>query len=67
LDANRNLSGNQSFEFIGKSGFDAAGQIRIVRDGGDIIVRADVNGDGRADFEILLEDISGLSANNFSL
>lgn len=67
IDAISNRGGNQTFDFIGTSGFNAAGQIRITRDGGDIVVQADVNGDGRADFEIIVEDISMLSASDFNL
>lgn len=67
IDAMSNRGGNQTFDFIGTDAFNAAGQIRIIRDGGDIVMKADVNGDGRADFEIIVEDIATLSASDFNL
>lgn len=67
LDAHSFRSGNQSFDFVGMSEFSAAGQIRIERDGDNIIVQADVNGDGRADFEIIVEDLNTLSSSDFIL
>lgn len=67
LDANRNLGGNQSFDFIGSSDFTAAGQLRLEHDGGNVIVQADVNGDGRVDFEVIVENVNTLTASDFSL
>jgi len=67
IDAVSSRGGNQTFDFIGTSAFNAAGQIRITSDGGDIVVQADVNGDGRADFEIIVKDIATLSASDFDL
>lgn len=67
IDAVSNRGGNQTFDFIGTSAFNAVGQIRIAREGGDVIVQADVNGDGRVDFEIIVEDITTLSASDFNL
>ena len=49
IDANTLRSGNNSFTFIGKDGFsDTAGELRY----SGTIISGDVNGDGRADFEI---------------
>lgn len=60
--------GNQEFEFIGKSGFsDTKGELRIRDTGRDLVVLGDRNGDGRADFSILVKDIGRLSADDFLL
>jgi Ca2+-binding RTX toxin-like protein len=56
IDANAKLRGNQSFDFIGSKGFTKkAGQLRVEKVGGETFVDADVNGDGRADFSLVLE------------
>ncbi|MCF3642697.1 calcium-binding protein [Rhizobium sp. TRM95111] len=49
IDANENSGGNQSFDFIGTSGF--SGTARELRYNGHIIA-GDVDGDGSADFQI---------------
>ena len=67
LDANSTRGGNQSFDFIGTAGFSSAGQVRIARDGRDLIVQADVDGDGRVDFEINVDDLGWMSASDFIL
>lgn len=67
IDADSGRGGNQSFDFIGTSAFSQTGQVRIERDGADLIVQADMNGDGRADFEVILEDTTTLSASDFIL
>jgi serralysin len=49
IDANTKLGGNQAFKFIGAAAFNkVAGELRFQNQ----IVQADVNGDGKADFEI---------------
>lgn len=49
IDANINRSGNQSFTFIGNQSFhDKAGELRY----SGHIISGDVDGDGRADFQI---------------
>lgn len=49
IDANTLRSGNNAFSFIGKAGFSGtAGELRY----SGTIISGDVNGDGRADFEI---------------
>lgn len=51
IDANTNLAGDQAFAFIGSAAFSKiAGQLRFE----DGVLAGDVNGDGRADFEIAL-------------
>jgi Ca2+-binding RTX toxin-like protein len=49
MDSDTTASGNQAFKFIGTGAFSGiAGQLRC----GSGVVQGDVNGDGRADFEI---------------
>jgi Ca2+-binding RTX toxin-like protein len=63
IDANSLLDGNQAFSFIGSAAFTAqqhAGELRAIDTGGGIWqVQGDVNGDGTADFEILVTVTGG--------
>jgi Ca2+-binding RTX toxin-like protein len=55
IDARTNVTGNNAFSFIGTGNFSGtAGQLRAERVGEDTVVQGDVNGDGVADFEIVL-------------
>lgn len=64
IDANAGRAGDQAFSFIGRAGFsDKAGELRFA--GG--VVAGDVNGDGRADFEIGLSGITALARGDFIL
>jgi len=60
IDADTSLPGDQAFNFIGDAAFTgAAGQLRVIAAGGmstASLIQADVDGDGMADFEILVED-----------
>jgi Ca2+-binding RTX toxin-like protein len=77
IDAKTTSKGNQSFTFIGKDAFTKkAGQLRYdslkSEDGWGTVtytsyVEADVNGDGRADFELTLNDVRTISKNYFIL
>lgn len=68
LDASVLADGDQAFKFIGKRGFsDSAGELHYTTSGRDIIVSADVDGDGRADFAILLKGVDKLAADAFIL
>lgn len=67
IDANSRLGGNQAFDFIGTEGFSAAGQLRAVVAGGSTILTGDVNGDGRADFRIVLDGALALTEDHFLL
>jgi Ca2+-binding RTX toxin-like protein len=69
VDANSLRDGNQAFTFIGSGAFSGRAQLRYELDGdGNTIVQADVNGDQRADFEILLRDhLTPLNAGDFVL
>lgn len=64
IDANLNSIGNQRFDFIGAAQFSSvAGELRYA--GG--LVKGDVNGDGQADFSIIIGPVAGLTAGDFLL
>jgi serralysin len=71
IDADAATAGDQAFSFVGTGAFTATGtgQIRYGTSGSDIIVQADVNGDGNADMEIILQGLNGqtLTAADFVL
>lgn len=47
------------FLLLGQADFrgSGVGEIRLGSSGGDSIIQGDINGDGIADFEILVEDV----------
>lgn len=58
IDARTTAGGNQAFKFIAQQAFHhKAGELHVVKVAGHNIVEGDVNGDGRADFQI---DVKGL-------
>ncbi|WP_111430801.1 M10 family metallopeptidase C-terminal domain-containing protein [Rhodobacteraceae bacterium DSL-40] len=64
IDANTKARGDQAFHFIGHDAFGGhAGELRFHNE----ILRADTNGDGRADFEIEISDLSSLGRGDFLL
>ena len=64
IDAKAHQTGNQTFKFIGDHGFhDKAGELRFRHH----IVSGDTDGDGKADFEIKVEGVNTLHANDFYL
>jgi Ca2+-binding RTX toxin-like protein len=69
IDAKTTSSGNNSFSFIGTGEFSrTAGQLRYEKEGSTrTIVEGDVNGDGRADFQIELTGSITLTASDFLL
>ena len=72
IDANEGQAGNQAFVFIGGAAFTpgTAGQLRFHTWGQDNdygILEADVNGDGRADFQIFVNQVDAMSASDFIL
>ncbi|MGH6737316.1 MAG: calcium-binding protein [Methyloceanibacter sp.] len=67
IDAKKGVSGNQKFKFIGKQDFhDKKGELRYEDKGSKVVVQGDVNGDGKADFEIMVK-VGSLSAGDFLL
>ena len=72
IDANsKTKSLDDPFHLTGNNGFDAfshhAGELRQSFSGGDTIVSGDVNGDGKADFSILLKNHHVLHDTDFVL
>lgn len=68
MDANSTKSGNQEFEFIGTKAFSGeAGELRFEKKASDTYIYGDVNGDGKADFAIHLDDAVALKEDMFIL
>jgi Ca2+-binding RTX toxin-like protein len=68
IDAKTEKSGNQTFKWIGKSDFhDKKGELRYKEKDSKVVVKGDVNGDGHADFHILVKGVVGLSDDDFVL
>ena len=63
IDANTGIGGDQAFSFIGTAPFpfNQPGRVRVRLSGPNTIVSGDVNGDQVADFDILLENFTGLA------
>jgi Ca2+-binding RTX toxin-like protein len=56
IDANTSVAGDQAFSMIGTAAFTVgvAGQLRYQASGADTVMMGDVNGDGVADFHLVL-------------
>jgi Ca2+-binding RTX toxin-like protein len=68
MDADAGTAGDQAFTYIGTAAFSgAAGELRWDFDGTDTWLQGDVNGDGAADFEIVLTGGFPLTAADFLL
>lgn len=68
IDANTKAGGNQAFDFIGTKKFSkTAEELRYEKKNGDTYVYGDVNGDGKADFAIVLDPSLSLSKSDFIL
>ena len=65
IDANSRTSRDDVFKFSGTTA--QADSVWYTAGRGEVIVRADVNGDGRADFEIRVVGVSVLTEGDFSL
>lgn len=62
------MAGNQAFKWIAYQAFHhKAGELHYVRSGANLVVEGDVNGDGRADFQIQLNAKSVLGSTDFYL
>ena len=72
IDARAGVAGNQKFKFIaGQKFHDVKGELHFVKKAGFVIVEGDVNGDGRADFQIEVHnatnDLATLAKGDFIL
>lgn len=71
FDTNPDLAGIQGFAFVGNAAFSGGGaaQIRYTTSGANLLVQADVDGDGIADMEIILQGLGGgaLTSGDFIL
>ncbi|WP_413814047.1 cadherin domain-containing protein [Rhizobium sp. Leaf453] len=68
IDANSALAGNQAFSFIGSAAFNGkAGELRYQKTSSDTYVYGDVDGDGKTDFAIHLDDAVTLTKGYFVL
>jgi Ca2+-binding RTX toxin-like protein len=66
IDANVNANGNNAFRFIGSEDFSgAAGQLRFDADASSVF--ADIDGDGVADLQIILQSVASLVSSDFIL
>ena len=67
IDA-RNGRGNQDFRFIEDDAFSGAkGELRAAQNGKNSVVSGDTDGDGKADFAIVVQDITRLTEDDFVL
>lgn len=68
IDANTHVKGNQAFTFIGAGSFShTAGELRYENLGNVVLAQGDINGDGRADIEILVNKLTFMKASDFIL
>jgi hypothetical protein len=69
IDAKEGSSKNEGFKFIGSKAFtDHAGELRYAAKGNGVLVQADTDGDGVADFELMLDNRgAALNAADFIL
>lgn len=68
LDANLIRAGNQAFKFIAAQPFHrSAGELHYLGTASGVILEGDVNGDGRADFQIALSGIKALAMTDLVL
>ncbi|MDZ4373136.1 MAG: right-handed parallel beta-helix repeat-containing protein [Phenylobacterium sp.] len=68
IDANTLISGNQAFKFVGQAAFSkTAGELRYDLTDGDAYVMGDANGDGIADFTLLVKGVGAMQSGDFIL
>jgi Ca2+-binding RTX toxin-like protein len=66
IDANTGVAGNQAFVFIGAAAFsNTAGELRAEVMGSDTLVSADTNGNGVADFSLLVKGVTAMVGGDF--
>jgi serralysin len=58
-------AGHHALDFIGATGFTGvAGQVNAIFDGHGFLVQADLNGDGHADFQVLVSSTTAVEMHN---
>ncbi|PYE98888.1 putative secreted protein (type I secretion substrate) [Rhizobium sp. PP-F2F-G38] len=68
IDANTKAAGNQAFSFIGTKDFSGkAGELRYEKQAFNTYIYADVNGDGKSDFSIHLDQATPVISGFFLL
>ena len=69
IDAKAGVNGNQAFHFIGAADFSGTtkGDLHAVNSGANTLVEGDTNGDGTANFSILVIGVHGLTTGDFIL
>ncbi|HEV2816696.1 MAG TPA: DVUA0089 family protein, partial [Allosphingosinicella sp.] len=68
IDANPATGGNDAFTFIGTSAFhNVAGEVRYDVTGGNAHIFADLDGNGVADMEIIVNSVATLTSSDFFL
>lgn len=68
IDAKEAMNGNQSFKFIGTEPFSGkAGELCYDSQHGQSLVKADTDGDLKADFSILIDNLTTLRESDFIL
>ncbi|MFC3182149.1 calcium-binding protein [Cypionkella sinensis] len=67
IDARSTTPANDAFTFVAGAFTNVAGQLRLQTSGADTFVLGDVNGDGVADFRIVLTGNLALTASDFIL
>jgi Ca2+-binding RTX toxin-like protein len=66
MDADSTLAGNQAFIFIAAATFsNTAGELRAEITGTSTLISADTNGDGTADFSVLLKGMTTMTGSDF--
>ena len=59
--------GDNAFNFVGAAAFQNAGDLRAVIAGNNTVVSGDIDGNGAADFQIVVRGVMTLSATDFVL
>ncbi|GHC46359.1 M10 family metallopeptidase C-terminal domain-containing protein [Neogemmobacter tilapiae] len=69
MDAKAGVSGNQAFAFIGTAAFNGTkGQLRFETNAtNQMLVQGDIDGDGNADFQFLVDGVSAMQRGDFVL
>jgi len=66
VDAKSGTGENDAFTFIGTGAFqNVAGELRYQVEGGNVRIQADLDGNGLADMEIVVNNITILAASDF--